>query len=52
VKTLVEGAQGPGLHETAWDGRSQSGGQMPSGIYFIRSSVAGETSVARLVYMH
>ena len=52
VKTLVEGVQGPGLHETAWDGRSSAGGTMPSGIYFVRSSVGGQTSTARLLYIH
>lgn len=35
VKTLVDGAIAPGLHETTWRGRAESGEAAPSGIYFV-----------------
>ena len=37
-----------GPHEVAWNGFDDSGRRVPSGIYFVKASVAGETSVFKL----
>jgi immune inhibitor A len=34
IRTLVNKAQRPGNYEVVWDGRSESGGRVASGIYF------------------
>jgi len=34
VRTLVKGARDRGMHEAAWDGRNNTGGEVPSGVYF------------------
>jgi hypothetical protein len=40
VRTLVAGELEPGYHEYLWDGRSDAGGQVPSGVYFYRLRTA------------
>lgn len=34
VRTLVDGLEEPGVHEAAWDGRSDRGQSVGSGVYF------------------
>jgi len=46
VRTLVEGWRGPGVHKATWDGRSDDGSPLPSGIYFY-SLRAGELATTR-----
>jgi hypothetical protein len=36
VDTVIESALPEGQHSIAWDGRSQAGDALPSGIYFFR----------------
>jgi hypothetical protein len=36
VHTLVEGAVPAGTHETVWNGRTDSGKRVPSGVYLVR----------------
>jgi hypothetical protein len=36
VTSLVDGVLPPGRHEVAWHGRDDSGGDVGSGIYFLR----------------
>jgi hypothetical protein len=36
VRTLVDGHLGAGNHTAHWDGKNESGGDVPSGIYFYR----------------
>jgi hypothetical protein len=36
VRTLVAGELEPGFHDYVWDGRSDAGAQVPSGVYFYR----------------
>jgi len=36
VRTLRQGAMGPGRHPVAWDGRDERGQALPSGIYLVR----------------
>ncbi|HEY6507080.1 MAG TPA: FlgD immunoglobulin-like domain containing protein [Vicinamibacterales bacterium] len=36
VRTLVDGVREPGEYTVAWDGRSDDGGPVPAGVYFLR----------------
>jgi cytochrome c peroxidase len=36
VKVLAKGHMAPGVHTLAWDGSGESGGKLPSGVYFYR----------------
>ena len=40
VRTLVAGELEPGFHDYAWEGRSDDGVQVPSGVYFYRLRTA------------
>ncbi|UCE19655.1 MAG: T9SS type A sorting domain-containing protein [Gemmatimonadota bacterium] len=40
VRTLVQGIQEPGCHKQHWDGRDESGRNVPTGIYFYRLTAA------------
>jgi flagellar hook assembly protein FlgD len=46
VRTLVSGDVGPGSYMITWDGTSDSGETLSSGIYFYRV-LAGERMVTR-----
>jgi len=46
VRTLAERRMGPGVHTEEWDGRSDTGGEAASGIYFYRLT-AGERTLTR-----
>ncbi len=41
VRTLTEGTAGVGLHRVAWDGRDDTGSQVPAGVYFGRLTMGG-----------
>jgi len=47
IATLVEGRRPPGAHEAVWDGRSDRGRPVPSGIYFVRLVVEGSSAATR-----
>jgi photosystem II stability/assembly factor-like uncharacterized protein len=49
VRRLAEGTHGPGRHAIEWDGRDDAGTALPSGIYFCRMEVRGETRTRKLV---
>jgi hypothetical protein len=51
VATLVDGEVGGGYHEAVWDGRSNSGKSVASGIYFARLSAAGETRTRKMILL-
>lgn len=42
VRTLVEGIRPAGEHRARWDGRSDRGGNIPSGIYLYELTAGGE----------
>ena len=41
VRTLLDGKMPAGRHAVDWDGRSDSGGRVASGVYFIRMRAGG-----------
>jgi photosystem II stability/assembly factor-like uncharacterized protein len=49
VRELVAGVRGPGRHTTEWDGSDDAGRGVPSGIYFCRLDVNGETRTRKVV---
>jgi len=51
VRTIVTGTLPPGRHEMVWDGYSEQGRRVPTGVYFLHSAVGGDKAVIRLVYM-
>ena len=52
VAALARGPFGPGRYGVPWDGRSENGARLGSGLYFIRLSIAGApVRIARLVLL-
>lgn len=49
VRRLVDGNLEAGVHEVAWDGRTDRGHDLASGVYFARLSWEGEVRTERLV---
>ncbi len=50
VKVLRAGEQlSPGEHGVTWDGTDDSGGHVPSGVYFVRAAGGGQTATRRAV---
>lgn len=50
VRTLKDNEYNqPGSYEVRWDGVDNQGGRVPSGIYFIKTNSADETSVIKAV---
>jgi hypothetical protein len=50
VRTLAAGTRAPGRYRATWDGRSEAGRHMPSGLYFVRFE-AGEARQTHKVVM-
>lgn len=49
VRRLVDGEREAGVHEVPWDGTSDRGHSLASGIYFVRLSWEGEVRTERIV---
>jgi len=49
VRSLLNQYQSAGTHTALWDGLSESGNHVPSGIYFLRLSAGSETVSKRIV---
>ncbi len=49
VERLVDGDREPGDFAVEWDGLSASEREVPSGVYVVRMSTAGETSTIRVL---
>jgi predicted metal-dependent phosphoesterase TrpH len=48
VRTIVDGPLAPGAFEVDWDGRSDQGGTVSAGVYFVRL-VAGDVNLSRKI---
>jgi predicted glutamine amidotransferase len=51
VKTLVDEVQAVGSYVTEWNGRSEDGHPVASGVYFCRLETTGESAVRKMVVM-
>jgi hypothetical protein len=51
VRTLVDEFRVAGLHQTDWDGKSDDGQRVASGVYFYRIVTEGYTSTRKMVLM-
>lgn len=51
VRTLVDGHSLPGRFRIGWDGRSDRGSPVASGVYFIRLEAAGQTRTGKTVML-
>jgi hypothetical protein len=49
VATLAQGHRNAGPHDVSWNGRSNQGGRVPAGIYFLRLSDGRESRITRLI---
>jgi len=52
VRDLVDGRQAAGQHSDRWDGRSESGRELPAGVYFLRLEFADQVTAQKLVLEH
>lgn len=48
VRAIADGPMTAGTHRLHWDGRDDSGANVPSGLYFVRLAFGGEQRVRRL----
>ena len=51
VKTLVSGIQGAGVHKVIWDGRSDEGDDVASGVYVVRLEAGGASATDKVVLL-
>lgn len=51
VKTLVDGVMGAGMHTVSWDGTSESGQPVSSGVYFYRLQTDTFSETKKMVLM-
>ena len=49
VRTLFEGYQSSGQHQSTWDGKCERGSSVASGVYLCRLQAGGEVSSQRMV---
>ena len=49
VRTLVDGDRTGGIHSTVWDGRSDAGHEVASGVYFCRIEIGAWSSARKMV---
>ena len=48
VSELFSGEAGPGTVWLTWDGADSGGRELPSGVYFLRATLDGETATRRV----
>jgi flagellar hook assembly protein FlgD len=51
VRTLVSGTVEPGEHVISWDGRTDAGVRLASGIYFARLNLPGYSATKKVVLL-
>jgi len=49
VRTVHRGPIARGMTSLSWDGRGEGGEQIPAGVYVLRFSVGGNSTIARIV---
>jgi hypothetical protein len=49
VRTLVNGAQGPGYHSVVWDGRDEAGRMVATGVYIYRLQAGGFSQIRKMI---
>ena len=49
VRTLVDGSISAGTHEMVWNGRSDSGKRVPTGVYLVRFESGTYTATKKAV---
>jgi flagellar hook assembly protein FlgD len=49
VRRLVDADYDRGYNEVLWDGRTDAGAGVPSGVYFYRFQAGGVTDTKRLI---
>ncbi len=49
VALIADRAQGAGQYTGRWDGRDTRGGELPSGVYFLRLEAGDKVEVQKLV---
>ncbi len=51
IATLVNEKQKPGNYEVKWDGLSEFGGQVPSGIYFYKLITENYSLTKKMIFL-
>jgi len=51
VRTIYAGVRAPGVYEERWDGRSEDGAAVASGVYFVRLRPDGEAPMVQKVVL-
>lgn len=51
VKTLQEGSQNAGWYQQEWNGLSDAGVQVPTGIYFAKLSAGSHSQMVKMLYL-
>jgi len=51
IKTLLDEYQNPGIYSSTWNGKTDNGETVPSGMYFYRIDAGGETLTQRMTLM-
>lgn len=51
IRHLVTASQPAGVHQVTWDGRTDSGSLVPSGVYFCRAKAGHQSSSLKLVLL-
>ncbi len=51
IAVLVDGPVAPGIHQVAWDGRTDRGGEASSGIYFLRLRGGSASKTVKMVLL-
>ena len=52
VRTLASGTLSAGMHALSWDGRSDAGGALPAGLYFVAVDAAGTRATGRVIKLN
>jgi acyl-CoA thioesterase-1 len=51
IRTLVDAVQDAGQHQAMWDGKSDLGVLVETGVYFVRMEAEGWTSIRKILFL-